>query len=274
MDGLIYLLALIVIVGFVGLMLYIASMSFIYKLEAASIRAGGGNAWKRFYRPRRLPQSQVALLQQKFTYYKRLPAYYQLRFETRLVHMLSKLDFEARSGLIITDEMRLLLAACLVKLTFGYRQYHIAGFHKIILYPDVYYSAQTQSHNKGETHVSGVVVLSWKDTLAGLAVEDDNLHLALHEFAHALYLAHARQFGVDQRFILHWPLWLAYVQQVDNLDKIRNAGFLRDYAFSNQAELFACMVEAFFESPAKFNQLHPTLFQIMSLLLNQQRKRK
>lgn len=271
MDGFIFLLGLLLIVGLGCVFFYIALMTFIYRLEAGAIQAGGGNNWKRFYLPRKLHHSQLALLQQKFTYYKRLPAYYQVRFETRMVHVLNKLNIEGRNGLIITEEMRLLLAACLVKLTFGYRLFHIAGFHKIILYPEAYYSHQTQSHNKGETNITGVVVLSWKDTLAGLAVEDDNLHLALHEFAHALYLSHARQLGVDQRFSLHWPLWLRYVQQAGNLDKLRATGFFRDYAFSNQAELFACMVEAFFESPGKFSQVHPTLFGIMSRLLNQKR---
>jgi len=270
-DGFIYLIALIAIVGLGSVLLYMGLMSLFYGMEATAIEAGAGNMWKHFYRRRKLPLSQLALLQQKFTYYKRLSANNQQRFETRLVHILGKLDIEGRNELLVTEEKRVLLAACLAKLTFGYRQFHITGFHKIILYPETYYSHQTNSVNKGETHISGIVVLSWKDTLAGLAIEDDNLHLALHEFAHALYLAHKRQSGVDQRFSLHWPMWLAYVQNETNIEKLREADFIREYAFANQAELFACMVEAFFESPGKFSQLHPNLFRIMSMLLNQQR---
>jgi Mlc titration factor MtfA (ptsG expression regulator) len=64
-------------------------------------------------------------------------------------------------------------------------------------------------------------------------------------------------------------MWLKYVQHIGNMNKLRAAGFFRAYAYTNQAELFACMVEAFFESPVKFNEKHPVLFRIMSLLLNQ-----
>ncbi len=270
-DVFVSLLALVVIVGLGCVFVYLALMSLIYKLEAGSIQAGGGNFWKRLYRPRKLPMSQLAVLQQKFSYYKRLPPNKQQRFETRMVHLLQTLEIEGRDGLIVTNEMRVLLAACLTKLTFGFRLYQIAGFRRIILYPDIYYSTHSQSFNKGETHIAGIVVLSWKDTLAGLAIEDDNLHLAIHEFAHALYMAHKRRWGVDQRFSLHWPLWLDFVQLESNIQQLQKAGFLRAYAFSNQAELFACLVEAFFESTDQFRQVHPNLFHIMSLLLNQQK---
>lgn len=269
LDTIIYLLALVALLGLAGIMLYMGIVALFYQLEASSIQAGGGNAWKRLYRPRKLPVHQLSTLHQKFGYYKRLPANYQQRFETRMVHVLRKLRFEGRDGMVVTEEMRILVAACLVKLTFGYRLYHITGFNRVILYPEAFYSRFTQSMNKGETHAAGFVVLSWKDTLAGLAIEDDNLHLVLHEFAHALYLSHMREQGVDQRFSLHWPMWLKYVQHIGNMNKLRADGFFRAYAFTNQAELFACMVESFFESPVKFNEKHPVLFRIMSLLLNQ-----
>lgn len=269
LDTIIYLLAFVALLGLAGIMLYMGIVALFYQLEASSIQAGGGNAWKRLYRPRKLPVHQLSTLHQKFGYYKRLPVNYQQRFETRMVHVLRKLQFEGRDGMVVNDEMRILVAACFVKLTFGYRLYHIRGFNRIILYPEAFYSRFTQSMNKGETHAAGFVVLSWKDTLAGLAIADDNLHLALHEFAHALYLSHMREQGVDQRFSLHWSMWLKYVQNIGNMNKLRAAGFFRAYAYTNQAELFACMVESFFESPVKFNEKHPVLFRIMSLLLNQ-----
>lgn len=268
-DVFVMLLGILAILGLVFVMAYIGIMSLIYKLEAEAILAGKGNFWKRFYNVRRLPLSQQAFLQQRFNYYKSLTAPNQQRFETRMAHLLEKLAVEGRDGLVVTNEMRILLAASLVKLTFGYRKYQIAALKKIILYPEIYYSQHTQSFNKGETHTGGAVVLSWKDTLAGIAVDDDNLHLALHEFAHALYLTHKHQLGVDQRFSLHWHYWVNYVNQQENIAELRQAGLLRDYAFTNQAELFACMVETFFESTDLFIKVHPKLFRIMSFLLNQ-----
>ncbi len=253
----------------VGLAVYVALLSYLEQAEAFSISIGKGHLWKKIYLPRSLAPHLEEILLSHFEFYRRLSTSDQRRFQSRMAVALKRLKINSRDKLIITDEMRVLVAASLVKLTFGYRRFLIAGFTNIILYPTAYYSHATKSTNKGETHFSGMVVLSWEDTLSGIQITNDNLHLAIHEFSHALWLALVRDKGVDLRLKLHQDEWKQLISEPSNVLRWKEKGFLRPYAFTNAMELFACAVETFFESPKELHETHPELYRAMRLVLNQ-----
>ncbi|MDP2189583.1 MAG: zinc-dependent peptidase [Sphingobacteriaceae bacterium] len=253
----------------IGLAVYVVLLSYLEQAEAFSISIGQGHLWKKVYVPRRLAPHLEDILMSHFEYYRSLSVVDQKRFQSRLAVALKRLKIISRDQLVITDEMRVLVAASLVKLTFGYRRFLIAGFTNIILYPSEYYSHATKSTNKGETHFSGMVVLSWEDTLSGIQITNDNLHLAIHEFSHALWLALVRDKGVDLRLKLYQDEWKRLIAEPNNILRWKAKGFLRPYAFTNAMELFACAVETFFESPKELNQTHPELYKVMRKILNQ-----
>lgn len=257
------------VLSMIGLVLYYVLLNYIEQAEAFSISIGQGRIWKKLYVPRRLAPHLEDIILSHFEYYRSLSTLDQKRFKSRMAVALKRLQISSREQLHITDEMRVLVAASMVKLTFGYRRFMIAGFTKIILYPAEYYSHATKSRNKGETHFSGMVVLSWQDTLSGIQISNDNLHLALHEFSHALWLALVRDKGVDLRLKLYQDEWKQLISQPNNVIRWKEKGFLRPYAFTNAMELFACVVETFFESPKELHQTHPELYRVMRLILNQ-----
>lgn len=257
------------VASMIGIVLYYIILNYIEQAEAFSIAIGKGRLWKKVYVPRRLQHHYETLLLQHFDFYRALSEADQKRFKSRLAVAIKRLQISSRENLPITDEIRVLIAASMVKLTFGYRRFMIAGFTKIILYPAAYYSSATKSMNKGETHLSGMVVLSWEDTLADIQIKNDNLHLALHEFSHALWLALVRDKGVDLRLKLYQDEWKQLISQPNNVIRWKERGFLRPYAFTNAMELFACVVETFFESPKELHQTHPELYRVMCLILNQ-----
>lgn len=257
------------VASMIGVVLYYIILNYIEQAEAFSIAIGKGRLWKTVYVPRRLQYHYETLLLKHFDFYRALSEADQKRFKSRLAVAIKRLQISSRENLPITDEIRVLIAASLVKLTFGYRRFMITGFTKIILYPAAYYSNATKSMNKGETHLSGMVVLSWEDTLSGIQITNDNLHLALHEFSHALWLALVRDKGVDLRLKMHQNSWRQLISDPDNIERWKKTEFLRPYAFTNAMELFACSVETFFESPRVLYETHPELYQVMRLILNQ-----
>jgi MtfA peptidase len=269
MDVFLMVAMLGLIVSMIGLAVYVVLLSYLELAEAFSISIGQGHLWKKFYVPRRLEPHFEDIILANFAYYRSLNSIEQKRFKSRIAVALKRLKISSREKLEITDEMRVLVAASLIKLTFGYRRFMISGFTNIILYPAAYYSHATKSTNKGETHFSGMVVLSWEDTLSGIQVANDNLHLALHEFSHALWLALVRDKGVDLRLKLYEDEWKRLISQPNNIIRWKEKGFLRPYAFTNAMELFACVVETFFESPRELHQTHPELYRVMRLILNQ-----
>jgi len=216
-----------------------------------------------------MPLRQQEILRANYTFYTNLSDKNRRVFEHRVVKFVQQHRFIGKGGLQVTSKMELLIAGTAIMLSFGYSDYLYDLFTTIIIYPKDYYSTITHQHHKGETNPRfGVLVFSWEDFKAGLAIENDNLHLGLHEFTHALHFSYkhtrSRQ-GV--RFLSNFDKILAYLTRASVQKKLIESGYIRSYAFENQYEFLAVLVEHFFETPEKFKREHPTIFGLMLQLL-------
>ena len=211
------------------------------------------------------------LLEQHSAYYQQLSPYNKKRFEKRVQQFIQLKRFVPRNMPVVTDEMKVLIAASAIQLTFGFPNVFLLHFQTILIYPDSYYSTISKRYHKGEVNPAfGMIVLSWKDFVEGLETPDDSLNLGLHEMAHALRLENVVR-NDEQNFLK--PHILEQWEQESQLErmKIRNgeSHFFREYAASDEEEFFAIAVENFFERPQQFWQELPHLYRILSLLLNQ-----
>jgi len=207
-------------------------------------------------------------LEKYFAYYRTLDSQQKYEFTQRVDAFLKEKEFVSRGNLEITEEMKILVAACAVQLTFGLSPVYLSHFSTIILYPDQYYSLINQHYHVGEVNAGGVIVLSWKHFVEGYFHPNDSLNVGLHEMAHALLLEN-RRYGDD---LLVPERVRAFFQQAKYEYRKIQAGeesVLRKYAGSNLAELFAVAVETFFENPRQMQREAPGLYQSMTGLLNQ-----
>ena len=85
-------------------------------------------------------------------------------------------------------EMKTLIAASAIQITFGLPSVYFKRFYQILIYRDDYYSTITHHHHKGEVNTRGFIVLSWKNPVMGYINNTDGRNLKLHEMAHALRL--------------------------------------------------------------------------------------
>ena len=216
------------------------------------------------------------LLEKSFAYYCALSPAGRRRFERRVRDFLADKEFIARGDLPVTEEMKTLVAACAVQLTFGLPQVRLRHFRRIILYPKAYFSTVDRRYHRGEVNAAGAIVLSWKHFLEGYRVPNDARNVGLHEMAHALLLENRIRHDGEYDFLDQQSL--DYFLECAEAEHARaqrgEPGVLRAYAHTSPAEFFSVAVEVFFENPATMAREAPQLYGALKDLLNQDPARR
>jgi len=202
----------------------------------------------------------------KFNFYKRLSPQKQLKFLYRVMVNRKTNRIKVNEKIAhVNQDIDLMVNAAFTQITFGFTNYEISSFSKIIIYPDSFYSKLAGNHVNGLTVGNGYIYLSWNHFLKGYQFNDDKINLALHELAHALYID---KFHYKKSF--DWYDWEEKAELV--FHKIKNNNdfrFFRAYAKTNMAEFWAVSVETFFEDPVNFNMEYPALYRATAKLLKQ-----
>lgn len=213
-------------------------------------------------------------LEKNFKYYQRLSSEDKLMFERRVIKFIRMKRFEPRGELKeISPEMKTLIAASAIQITFGFPSLYFRQFDTILLYPDVYHSPITGNYHRGEVNTRGFIVLSWPHFLSGYHIDNDGRNLGLHEMSHALKIADSvpdEEYDFLDSVLMRSFIALARVEM--QLINEGHQSFFRDYASTNDHEFFAVAVENFFERPEEFKRSHPDLFKLLAQLLNQEGK--
>lgn len=221
--------------------------------------------------PTPLRRSRKRILREKFAYYNNLTPENQQRFERKVQEFIYRKEFIPRQIPTVTEEMKTLIAACAIQLTFGLPKIFFAHFKRIIVYPTNYYSTINKQYHKGEVNPRlRAIVLSWQHFIDGYFNPQDGLNLGLHEMTHALHLENRirnEEFDFfDKEALLNWKV-LADIEI--EIIKSEPNHFFRQYASTNREEFLAVAVENFFEKSAEFKAELPELYETLAVLLNQ-----
>lgn len=205
------------------------------------------------------------------TYYQALSSKDKAKFEKKVNHFILSKEFIPRNLEKVTDEMKALIAACAVQLTFGLPDISLKHFNKVLIYPNDYYSTISRKYHKGEVNPRlKTIVLSWHHFVEGFANPGDGMNLGLHEMAHALKLENIIENGDHHFFdITEYTKWLNLATiEIANLRNGNNSIF-RQYASVNEDEFFAVCMEVYFERPHQLFEYKPELYKVISNLLRQ-----
>jgi Mlc titration factor MtfA (ptsG expression regulator) len=209
-----------------------------------------------------------SLLKKKNPYFRNLSLTAQERFVERMYVFMGDKYFIGREGLVITDEIRVLISASAIQLTFGLKEYTIPHLHTINVFPRVFYSKMFETSFKGLTTRTGVLSISWDDFQEGYATDNDKVNLGLHELAHALNID-LIEGSYDEHFTLYFEKWKLVAKSEFLKLKEGSLHFLRKYGSRNFHEFFAVCIEHFFEAPDDFKLTLPHLYGHTALMLNQ-----
>jgi MtfA peptidase len=253
--------------------------------------------WRRKrIRRRPFPDAWRRILEEGLPYYRCLPPESREELHQHIKIFLAEKYFEGAGGLIITDQIRVIIAAQACILLLHRETDYYPMMRTIIVYPSTYLARgrsigpggivrEEQGWRQGESWKGalssaggGPVILSWQDVQRGAADPGDGHNVVFHEFAHQLdaesgtvegapvleggaggrsqYIAWARILGSEYQSLLRS---LAAQQPT----------VLRPYAGTSPAEFFAVLTEVFFERPAELKAQHPDLYEQMRTFFRQ-----
>lgn len=192
--------------------------------------------------------------------------------------------WEGGNGHVVTDEMKITIAAEACLLLLGWDDARRADLFSnvgtVIVYPAGYrvtkdvrrglIQSTEESHRLGEAWSSDLpIVLSWRDARDGGLDPSDGHNVVLHEFAHKLdMLRDGSADGVPSlRDDAEYEAWAsvmsaAFAELVEDAEKGHKT-FLDHYGATNEAEFFAVATEAFFEKAARMRDDHPALYAVL-----------
>jgi len=226
------------------------------------------------------PAAWRRILRRRVPYVQRLPADLQLRLKGLMQVFLAEKRFIGCAGFVISDEVRVTIAAQACLPLLGAERGFYPRLSQILVYPGAFAvqrvhtgAAGVQMEQRqvlsGESWSQGQVVLSWQDVVAGAAEPGDGQNVVIHEFAHQLDQEKGHANGAPLLASrAAYARWSALMQgEFDALRARVEAGvpsLMSDYGATDPAEFFAVASEVFFEQPAELAGFHPALYAELS----------
>lgn len=194
--------------------------------------------------------------------------------------LLNEKIFEGCGGLLVTNEMKGVITAYAGLLIMEKASDYYSDLRAILIYPDDYVAPVYRMHDggvisegserrQGESWDSGSIVLSWNDIRKTTLKSGNRHNLIVHEFAHQL----DDQYGLSSGVSLsgkplqtdQWTNELAKIyRDLMNAERFGRSDHPLDlYGAINPAECFAVTLEAFIESPRKFQIAYGTAYGLL-----------
>lgn len=208
-------------------------------------------------------------LERHVDFYGELDDAEQARFRRDIHYFLLDHHLEG-IDVVLDDELRALAAAGAVVLSFGMPEYEWGNTRDILIYPTSYnedYDYGPQGDVLGQVSQQGSIILAADALRSGFANGTDGHNVALHEYAHVLDFEDGEIDGVPAR--LSWTSIKPWVERMHTHLRKADAGgrhkkVFRNYAYTNEAEFFACATEMFFEQPGRLQHRAPELYALLS----------
>lgn len=208
---------------------------------------------------------------------QRLPTDLQLQLKAHMQVFLAEKPFIACGGLVLTDAMRVTIAAQACLLLLNRETDYYPSLRQILVYPGPFVVERAQAASNGvlqdlrqvlsgESWSQGQVVLSWQDVERGVADPGDGSNVVIHEFAHQLDQESGQANGApplgSRRAYRAWSQVMGqeFARLQQRVAAGQDGGLLSDYGTTNPGEFFAVASEAFFEQAPRMAQEHPALF--------------
>lgn len=212
-------------------------------------------------RPPELDESFRGLLRQQYPFYMQLSPEKKLKFRQRVALFRLAKDFMPQGMEEVPEDIQLFVALSGVHLTFGWEEYLLPKFEKIIIYPHPFPSPQypEQFHASEVFAEDGVVLFSAQHLVKGVLEPQRYFPVGLYEMARVMLLSYPEK---------RWP-----ILREDSWEPLeRISGVSREalvqYMNLEDLNLLAVAMVYFLISPQSFRREWPQLFgQLNDLLL-------
>jgi hypothetical protein len=231
---------------------------------------------RRWVARRPFPSEWTVILERSVPLYQYLPVFLRKRLHGHIQVFLAEKTFKGCGGLLLTDEIKVTIAAIAALLLLNERGSYFSKLRLILVYPSAFIANQARSFGDyyleeqqvkaGESWRTGIVVLSWENIKYDVKHWQDGRNVVLHEFAHQLDQEAGNASGVP---ILEkrsdYVTWgQVFRKEYEQLCRAVERGVetaIDEYGATEPAEFFAVATETFFEKPLQLQRKHPELYQ-------------
>ena len=220
------------------------------------------------------------IIQRRMPYFNQMPADLQLQLKQHIQVFMSEKKFIGCNGVIITDEIRVTIAAQACLLLLNKKTNYYPKLRTILIYPSAFVKQQQRTYADGTQSVKSInlageswgvgrIVLSWQDSLAGAEQPNDGHNVVIHEFAHQLDQENgiangAPILGKHQDYKTWSNVFNKQFSLLQHQVSLGQASLFDYYGATNPAEFFAVASEVFFEKAQLLSIQYPLLYQQMS----------
>ncbi len=223
-----------------------------------------------------LPEEWRAIIDRNVPYARAMCEADRRELEGIIRILLDEKDFEGCGGLVMTDEIRVTIAAQAAVLLLHRDTGYFPTLRAILVYPSAYVAkgkrllpdgtiSEDGQPRLGESWFRGALVLSWSDVLKGAGDPGDGRNVVLHEFAHQI---DGESGAMDGAPTLEAPAryrdWARVLStEFDGLKAAVHRGdreLIDAYGATNPAEFFAVVTETFFERSVELKARYPELY--------------
>lgn len=240
-------------------------------------------SWLRARRRRKLlatpfPEEWLAYVERNVWQYAGLRPEEQARLRDVLRVLVVEKNWEGCRGLVLTDEMKVTIAAQASLLLLGLEHDYYPRVLSILVNPAGFVPRNSttgpdgvvrpEAGRLGEAWYRGPVVLSWASIRPRKRSAEHSFNLVIHEFAHQLDMEDREIDGTPPLETAEQYRRWQQVMRGEHQKLVKAAAhgdptFLDTYGASDPAEFFAVASESFFEAPAGLLERHAELYAIL-----------
>lgn len=222
------------------------------------------------------PPHWESILINKVAYYVALDEAQRDRFQKMVMVFLDETRITGiRTD--IDDQTRVLVAASAIIPIFQLPDWEYRSLGEVLIYPDSFdHRLRPDGENPrnilgmvGKGHLSGVMILSKPALISGFNIAGDGNNVGIHEFAHLVDQADGSIDGIPPGappdLVAAWLSWVG--RELSTESETRS--HIKPYAYTNEGEYFAVLVEYFFEQPGTLKRKNPELYEMMEKMFRQ-----
>ena len=240
-------------------------------------------AWLRNRRRRKwlaepFPPHYEAILRRNVSHYAHLTAPQRATLRDGLRVFLREKRFEGGSGFVVTEEVRVTVAAQAALLILGLDADYYRRVGAVIVYETTFKTPDPEDPAEdddlsdtplaGQAVYRGPVILSWDAVRAEGRDVGTGQNVVLHEFAHQLDFLDTFTDGTppldDPALAARWPavMQAAFDRHTKAIRRGRDT-FFSEHAADNETEYFADATEAFFCAPHDLVLEEPEVYDLL-----------
>ncbi|MBI1228400.1 MAG: hypothetical protein GC192_24410 [Bacteroidetes bacterium] len=206
--------------------------------------------WWHQRHPPELPAGVRHLINTQSLFYQNLSADDKTRFRNRMAMYMEANEFMGQGMEVVPPDIRGVVAASVVQITFGYENYLLNKFEHIIIYPHRFPSPQhpEELHASEYYEEDGAIIFSAEQLMPGFMQPQRFLNIGLYEYTRVFRNCHPE---VDFPYIgvEHWPAL------------VEISGFLQDktiqYIGLPEIDLVALAVVYYYDFGERFKVVLP-----------------